>query len=588
MRREAVDTRGVTVAALLAVDPAGLGGALLRAQSPEHARRWVSLLASMLAVGAPVRRMPVTIGDDRLLGGLDLAATLAASRPVEERGLLASAHGGVVVLPMAERAQSGLVSRVAAVLDTGRVMTPRSIGDGEPAELILIAIDEGEADEPVLAALADRLAFYHAVGDPPPDAMLTRDDIHAARALLPSVVMDEAMPAAVVQVALAHGVESTRAMLFAGRAARASAALDGRTRVSQEDLEIACALVIGPRATRIPAAEPPPPPPPEPPPPQDSESPPEEPPEEQSEGEHEVRELEDLTVEVMAAVLPAALLAIQDHRDRGAAWSAGKAGAERATQQRGRRVGTRRGDPRSGGRLDVLETVRAAAPWQEVRRRLVPSAPRETLQIRPDDFRLRRFVERNGTTVIFVVDASGSSALNRLAEAKGAVELLLGESYARRDLVSLIAFRGKTADVLLAPTRAIAAAKRALAALPGGGGTPLATAIDVAREQALLARRSGQDAAVVFLTDARANVARDGSGGRPVAEQDALSSARGFASMGVQAILLDTSPRPSAFAATLAEAMRARYVPLPNSDARAISSAVRGAGVLPGGAGRDA
>ncbi|NBW64355.1 hypothetical protein EBR44_01085, partial [bacterium] len=362
MRSEAVDTRGVTVAALLAVDPAGLGGALLRAQSPEHARRWVSLLASMLAVGAPVRRMPVTIGDDRLLGGLDLAATLAASRPVEERGLLASAHGGVVVLPMAERAQSGLVSRVAAVLDTGRVMTPRSLGDGEPAELILIAIDEGEADEPVLAALADRLAFYHAVGDPPTDAMLTRDDIHEARALLPSVVMDEAMPAAVVQVALAHGVESTRAMLFAARAARASAALDGRTRVSQEDLEIACTLVIGPRATRIPAAEPTPPPPPEPPPPQDSESPPEEPPEEQSEGEQEVRELEDLTVEVMAAVLPAALLAIQDHRDRGAASSAGKAGAERATQQRGRRVGTRRGDPRSGGRLDVLETVRAAAP----------------------------------------------------------------------------------------------------------------------------------------------------------------------------------------------------------------------------------
>jgi magnesium chelatase subunit D len=229
--------------------------------------------------------------------------------------------------------------------------------------------------------------------------------------------------------------------------------------------------------------------------------------------------------------------------------------------------------------------VRAAAPWQEVRRRLVPAAPRERLQIRTDDFRVRRYVERNGTTVIFVVDASGSAALHRLAEAKGAVELLLGESYARRDLVSLIAFRGTRADVLLAPTRAIAAAKRALAALPGGGGTPLATAIDRAREQALLARRAGQDAAVVFLTDARANVARDGAGGRPQAEQDALASARAFSAMGLQAILLDTSPRPSAFAATLAAAMRARYVPLPQSDARAISRAVKTAGVLAGGPG---
>ncbi len=578
-----VDTRGLTVAALLAVDPAGLGGALLRARSPEHARRWVKLLAALLPEGSPVRRMPVTIGDDRLLGGLDLAATLAASRPVEERGLLAAAHGGVVVLPMAERASSALVSRLTAVLDNGRVMTPRSFGDGEAAELLLVAIDEGEADEPVLAALADRLAFHHVVGELPDQGLLSRADVMAARALLPSVSVEDAMPGAVVQVALAHGVESTRAMLFAVRAARASAALDGRTRVTQEDLEVACALVIGPRATMIPAEDQLQPPPPEPPPPSDEDTPPKD----ESEGDNEVRELDDLTVEVMAAVLPAALLAIADHRDRSAAASSGKAGTERATQQRGRRVGTRRGDPRSGARLDVLETVRSAAPWQEVRRRIMSEAPREKLHIRTDDFRVRRYVERNGTTVIFVVDASGSSALNRLAEAKGAVELLLGESYARRDLVSLIAFRGKTADVLLAPTRAIAAAKRALAALPGGGGTPLATAIDCAREQALLARRSGQDSAVVFLTDARANVARDGAGGRPQAEQDAMASARAFAAMGVQAILLDTSPRPSAFAATLAEAMRARYVPLPQSDARAISSAVKASGVLPGGKGRD-
>jgi magnesium chelatase subunit D len=563
---EAIDTRGLTVAALLAVDPAGLGGALLRARSPEHARHWVSMLAALLPEGAPVRRMPVTIGDDRLLGGLDLAATLAASRPVEERGLLAAAHGGVVVLPMAERAGAGLVSRLSAVLDSGRVMAPRAHGEGEPAELLL-------------TALADRLAFHHVVGELPEGALVTRADVQVARALLSQVVIDEAMPSAVVQVALAHGVESTRAMVFAVRAARAAAALDGRVRVSQEDLEIACALVIGPRATMIPMDELLQPPPPQEPPPQDQETPPTD----ESEGENDVRELDDLTVEVMAAVLPAALLAIQDHRDRKAAASSGKAGTERATQQRGRRVGTRRGDPRSGARLDVLETVRAAAPWQEVRRRLVPTAPREKLHIRTDDFRVRRYVERNGTTVLFVVDASGSSALHRLAEAKGAVELLLGESYARRDLVSLIAFRGKTADVLLAPTRAIAAAKRALAALPGGGGTPLATAIDCAREQALLARRAGQDAVVVFLTDARANVARDGSGGRPQAEQDAMASARGFAAMGVQAILLDTSPRPSPFAAMLAEAMHARYVPLPQSDARAISRAVKASGVLGGG-----
>ena len=170
--------------------------------------------------------------------------------------------------------------------------------------------------------------------------------------------------------------------------------------------------------------------------------------------------------------------------------AAGRAGADRSGGLRGRQVGTRRGDPRGGGRLDLVETLRAAAPWQPLRRRADDArraaathtaphtAPQPRVLVRPDDFRIRRLFEPAGTTAIFVVDASGSSAVNRMAEAKGAVELLLAESYARRDEVALIAFRGAQAEILLPPTRAIAAAKRALAALPGGGGTPLASAID--------------------------------------------------------------------------------------------------------------
>jgi magnesium chelatase subunit D len=180
--------------------------------------------------------------------------------------------------------------------------------------------------------------------------------------------------------------------------------------------------------------------------------------------------------------------------------------------------------------------------------------------------------------MIFVVDASGSSALHRLAEAKGAVELLLAKGYVRRDRAALIAFRGRTAELLLPPTRSLARAKRALATLAGGGGTPLASAIDAARATAAPLCRSSAQAdgspLIVFLTDGRPNVARDGSGGRERAEADALASARQLRVEGYRSIVIDTAVRPSSFAARLARDMDARYAALPSADAARLSLAV--------------
>src|SRR4029450_5166679 len=114
------------------------------------------------------------------------------------------------------------------------------------------------------------------------------------------------------------------------------------------------------------------------------------------------------------------------------------------------------------------------------------------------------FRQRTRTTTIFVVDASGSSALNRLAEAKGAVELLLADCYVRRDRVALLAFRGRGADLLLPPTRSLVAAKRGLGGLPGGGGTPLAAGIEAGLALADAVGRKGETPVVILLTDGRA------------------------------------------------------------------------------------
>jgi magnesium chelatase subunit D len=197
------------------------------------------------------------------------------------------------------------------------------------------------------------------------------------------------------------------------------------------------------------------------------------------------------------------------------------------------------------------------------------------VEVRTDDFRVVRRVQRATTTTIFVVDASGSSALNRLAEAKGAVELLLAECYVRRDRVALVAFHGQNAELVLPPTRSLVRARRSLAGLPGGGGTPLASGLDVGGAVADTVRRQGDSPLLVVLTDGRANIGRDRQPGRPRAEADALLAAQHWRAEGYAALLVDTSPRSHPAAQALALAMGARFLPLPYADSSVLSGAVK-------------
>lgn len=555
-------------AALLAIDPVGLGGVLLRAGPGPERDAWLALLRSLLPAGSAWRRMPASVPDSRLLGGLDLAATLAAGRPVAERGVLAEADGGVLLLAMAERAAPGMAARIAAVMDAQEVALERDgIARRLPARFGLVALDEGVEDERVAQSLCDRLAF-HVAPVMLPGASSARD-LQAARDRLASVIVPEDVVRALCGAAAALGIDSLRAPMLALRAAVASAALAGRGEVAAEDAALAARLVLAPRATRLPQTEAPPE---QPPPPEEGEA------QQAPKGEETEGALEDRILDATRAVLPEGLLAglgagLRDAARRSSA--DGRAGARHATPLRGRPAGTRHGELRSGARLALVETLRAAAPWQPLRRQGRVGGPR--LLVRREDIRLRRFEAPQETTAIFVVDASGSAAMHRLAEAKGAVELLLADCYVRRDKVALIGFRGRAAEVLLPPTSSLVRAKRSLAGLPGGGGTPLAAGLDAARAMVDGCRRSGRTPLLVLLTDGRANVARDGTGGRAQAEADALESARLFRAGAVAALLVDTAPRAQPFAKDLAAAMGARYLPLPMADAARLSGAVRDA-----------
>ena len=577
-------TTAIHAAALLAVDPAGLGGATLRSRAGPARDAWLAAVREMLGdvgdVGdVPWRRLPPGVDGGRLLGGLDLAATLGAGRPVADKGLLAEAAGGVLVVPMAERLGAA-AGPLAAALDLGEVVIERDgIAARVAARFACILLDEGIEDEHAPAALRERLAFHLDLdGVRAAAGADLAADVAAARVRLPTVVVDDAAIEALAAAGLAFGVPSLRLASLALRAAKAAAALAGRSRVAAEDVELAAALVVAPRATILPAA------------PEDTQAPEEqdptdEAPQQPSNGDDQaeatvssdVHDLTDLVVEAARAAIPVDLLAALSHAggapNRAPAPADG-AGASRQSAKRGRPAGVRRGVPGHGRRLAIVDTLRAAAPWQPLRRAAFPASPPGRILVRRDDFRVARYKQKSETLTLFVVDASGSAALHRLAEVKGAVELILADCYVRRDQVALIAFRGAGAELILPPTRALVRAKRALAGQAGGGGTPLAAGVELAAQVVDAARRRGQTPLAVFLTDGKANIGRAGRPGRAEAESDALAAARALRGGGAASLVLDIAPRPGEAAARLAAAMGARYIPLPYADAHALSLAV--------------
>lgn len=584
-------------AELFALDPGYLGGMVITAHAGPVRTRYLDFIESRLGQGRPLRKLPISIQDERLIGGLDLAATLRAGRPVLSRGLLADVDGGVLLVPMAERMSPALAARLASVMDRGRVLVAREGLSAEmPACFGLILLDESvQDDERIAPELRDRLAFHvdlrqvpHAALDAAIDFFLGALAAAADLARDRQEVSDE-ITQALCATAMALGIDSLRAAIFSRRVAELAGRWFGHPQTDKEDAELAARLVLAPRATVIPqapAAE------------QDQqESPPnpqdQDPVDQEAENENsspqELEDLDDVVLEAARAAIPAGLLAqlLADQRmsSRG---GSGKSGAVKRGGVRGRPLGARQGMPQGRARLSLIDTLRAAAPWQKLRGGVLRDALRKNvmagpgsgqsnlrLQIRAEDFRVKRFKEKSETTTIFVVDASGSSAIHRLAEAKGAVELLLADCYVRRDQVAVIAFRGKEADVILPPTRSLVRAKRSLSGLPGGGGTPLAIALETSQLLAQGVARRGETPIVVMLTDGKANISREGNPGREQAQQDALQAARRFAAQGLVAMVIDTSPQPSEAARLLSQEMRARYMPLPHAGAAELTQAVK-------------
>lgn len=528
---------------LLAIDPAGLGGVVVRMRaSPAR-----DALLDEFKPSFGLRKLPIGISDEQLFGGIDLSATLSLSQIIETKGFFSTPS--IAVIPMAERCPTQLAAKIAALMDQGLTRG-------------FVALDEGiEEDECVPEVLADRLAFHIApTGRAPsvPAGTLPKGN---------PVERSEALEQ-LTALAAQFGISSLRAPTLAMRATLAHATLMKRDHLTEQDVAVAATLVYPHRATMVPEPEL-----------HDSDDTPPPPnsdtlDENACDPDIDFPDTEMLIATVKSLLPPGLLNGLVPAGTTRQAGGAG-AGQKRTSNRRGRPLPSRPGHLDGTTRIDLIGTLRAAAPWQPLRRHQQPN--REGLLFRPSDIRLKRYQEQSDRLLIFCVDASGSAAVSRLGEAKGAIELLLAEAYASRDQVALISFRGETAEVLLPPTRSLVQTKRRLSALPGGGGTPLAAGLQSALSLAIQSRAKGMTPTVVLITDGRANIALDGIPNRAQAAVDAEQVAQGLCASGVASLVIDMSNRPHSALNALSDVLGAPYIPLPRADARKLSGAVNAA-----------
>jgi magnesium chelatase subunit D len=513
---------------LVAVDPS-IGGVLIsgeRGTAKSTAARGLAALLPKTAEdkAAPFVELPLGATEDRVVGSLDISRILQDGSTHLRSGLLAQADGGVLYVDEVNLLPDHLVDLLLDAAAGGWVTVERDgVSAAEAARFVLVGTmnpEEGElrpqfldrfglcvqvrgpqVREVRMAAIRRRLAFDDHPGTvleaARPAEQALRDGIVASRARLMGLPISEAHLSAVAAISEEHNLDGIRGDLAIVKTARALAAWETASQISEDHIRRASVLALmhrtRPKKARGKSRSTGPDrnyPPPNPAPRTDP------PPQERRDPLSGHPTMSSETPALRAAPPAADSVSMRLVTDRVDIERQGRRGTEALASQRV--IGT---VPfQNTGTLAIAQTVAAAAArGARVGEHGIALAAADLQQH-----------ERRGSGachVLFLVDASGSMATHRRLEAaKGAAMGLLTSSHQRRDEVALMAFRGEGTQLVLPFTRHVRSIEQALADVPTGGRTPLARALMDASD--LL--KSREPALLVLLTDGRANVSIDG------------------------------------------------------------------------------
>ena len=586
----------IKLALVLNVINPRIGGVLIAGEKGTGKSTLVRGL-SQLHSGIDVVNVPLGITEDRLTGSIDFEAAVKNGKKDIEKGLLYKADGNILYIDEVNLLSEHIVNILLTVSSMGQNIIEREgvsfahpcrfalVGSMNPEEGLLKPhlLDKfglyvqarGEKDTAMRTEIMKRRLDYE---NDPVQFIKTygQDDIalcsliSKAKDLLKQVEITQEQYALFADISISGNCAGHRCEITLAETAKAIAAYNGRTFITEEDIKRAAGFVLTHRMRQTP---------PQPEPAQNNaedngESSEEEKGEaydskneqntqpdtqnfEEKEQTEETSEKRDLSLNT-------------DYKSRKLMAGSGKRNKIKTHAKTGRYVRSRLPNGKPGD-IAVDATIRAAAVYQKSR-----EENGLMIKIATGDIREKVREKRTGVTILFVVDASGSmGAKRRMRAVKGAVMSLLDEAYQKRDRVGIVAFKGGGGELLLNITRSVDLAEKQLRSLPTGGKTPLASGLDLACRLLKAEKLKDPDAILylVLVTDGKANV--------PLISEnplnDALETAESIKHLGVSGLVVDTenSRIQFGFAKELSERMQSKYIKLDSVSKSEITSNVK-------------